>query len=49
MPRNARPTPLNWSDVLGNNFHEAMKDFRKRNTFVTELLFPVKTGLTRVS
>ena len=37
----AVPPNVEWQDVLGVDFHDAMKEFRMSNTFSTETMFPV--------
>jgi hypothetical protein len=39
---NAVPPNIKWQTILGENFDEAMRDYRKSNVFSTEAVFPVK-------
>jgi hypothetical protein len=39
---NAVPPKIKWQTILGENFDEAMRDYRKSNIFSTEVVFPVK-------
>lgn len=38
----AAPPQLQWEEILGTNFHDAMNEFRRTHTFSTEAVFPIK-------
>lgn len=40
----AKPPSLEWQAILGDNFINSMKDYRKSNIFSTGAVFPVKNG-----
>ena len=45
---NAVPPNIKWQRILGENFDEAMRDYRKSNVFSTEAVFPVKNALPNI-
>lgn len=45
-PNAAKPN-IKWQSILGENFDEAMKDYRMSNVFSTEAVFPVKQRATQ--
>jgi len=43
---NSVPPNIKWQTILGDDFEEAMRDYRKSNSFSTEAVFPVnKRGI----
>jgi hypothetical protein len=44
---NALPPSIEWKAILGENFNDAMKDYRKSSIFSTEAIFPVKQRATQ--
>lgn len=44
---NAVQPNIKWQSILGENFDEAMRDYRMSNVFSTEAVFPVKQRATQ--